>query len=486
MRNDSTTVSLRRWWKSLKLGSIFSKRVLKSATLSRIYAFGPFRFDTEQRLLLVDGRIAALTPKALALLALLIQHHGRVVEKQAIMQALWPGIAVDEGNLTQSIWMLRKVLGDGVIETVPRRGYRFIADLRQVPPDGSTRRWWIGTGCVAGVAAVIGWRILHARAQADALRGEAHDLCVKGRASLWDQRTPDGVQRAMGYFERAKALDPKCASAWAGLADCYSMGIWSHVTLLPREAMPKAKSAAERALHLDPKLAQAHSALALVKFRYDWDWAGAEREYREALRLNPRDANAHWSYGVFLATLGRAEEAIAEIDRAQQLDPLSPFIRLVTGFAFNVMRRSDQAIEAYRKALQLDPNYVQGHQYLSRAYMGKRMYPEAVAEAIKGARSSVQAAALREGYKTDGLRGFLQAQRKFDNPANGSWEMASQAVRLGQVDDCFRWLDQAYKERNPHMPLIATHQNFDPVRTDPRFAALLARMGLPAYRPATR
>ncbi len=453
---------------------------------NKVYTFGSFRFDAGEALLLAGWRIVPLPPKALAPLGLLIRNRGRLMEKEALMKGLWPGTFVEEGNLAHHISTLRKLLGNDAIETVPWRGYRFTAEVKEASPlRAVTTRRWVGAAAIAVVSlAVAGGLLFHNRAQSSRRKQtEAFELCLKGRSCYWDKWTPDGLQRAIGYFEQARKVDPSCALAWAGLADCYSTGYWYGVRLPHSQAMQRAKNAAERALQLDPQLAQAHTSLGIVKFRYEWDWAGAEREYRAALRLNPKDSYSHAHYGVFLVALGRAKEAMDEITRAQQLDPLSPFIRLFTGVSLGLLRRPDQAIEAYRKALELDPTYTQAQQYLSYPYQVKGMYEQAVAQAIQGSRSPERALALRQGYEADGIRGFWRAQSRFAAQDNNSFALARYAARLGQLDESLRWLERAYEERRPEMPLIAAWPDFDPLRGDARFIGLMGRMGLPKQTP---
>ena len=472
----------------MKLLSIFSQRVLKTSdSLSKkAYTFGRFRFDAEARLLFVDGRSAPLPPKALALLQLLIQERGQLVEKEILMKALWPGTFVAEGNLTQHISTLRKTLGDGVIETVPRRGYRFVAEVEEVSTASVSfkGRWLCAAAVGAAAMALVAGMGFQRRAQASRQRQtEAYELSMKGSSCLFDKRTPDGVQRAMGYFEQARQTDPNCASAWAGLAYCYSTGRWSGVEIPPREAMRKARMAAEHALQLDPQLPYAHTALAEVQFRYEWDWAGAEREFRTALALNPRESFSHSSYGILLAVLGRQEEALDQLNQAQQLEPLSPFIRIAVGWTLNLLRRPDQAIETLNKALELDPGYTRAHQYMQEPYLAKGMYDEAVAEAVKGSPTLESAAALRQGYEREGARGFSRAWSAL--AASNPVTQARFAARMGQADECFRWLERAYEERHPEMPIVARYLDLDPLRGDPRFVALMRRMGLPSSTPAS-
>ncbi len=207
---------------------------------------------------------------------------------------------------------------------------------------------------------------------------EAYQLYLKGRY-YWNKRTEEGFRRAIVYFSEATEKDPNYALAHAGLADSYI--VLGYFSLLPaKEAYAKAREAATRALELDETLGEAHNALATAKADYDWDWPGAEREFKRAIELNPGYATTHQWYGRMLSELGRHEEALAEIKRAQQLDPLSLIINAVSGRILLYAGREDLAIEQLRKTLEIDPNFAHAHQFLGYAYVRKGMFGEAIAE----------------------------------------------------------------------------------------------------------
>ena len=209
---------------------------------------------------------------------------------------------------------------------------------------------------------------------------EAYQLYLKGRF-YWSKRTPEGLQKAIDFFNQAIEKDSNFALAYAGLADCY---VVPAVRLPPREAMPKAKAASIRALELDETLAEAHTSLGRVLAAYDWDWKGAEKEFKRAIELNPRYAVAHEWYGGWFDAMGRHEESIAERKRAQELDPLSLVINFELGIAFLYAREYDQAIDQFHKTLEMDQNFPPVYAFLSAAYEQKGMYDEAIAEFSKG------------------------------------------------------------------------------------------------------
>src|SRR6185436_10019856 len=188
---------------------------------------------------------------------------------------------------------------------------------------------------------------------------------------------PEDVNQAIKYFQDAIKLDPQYALAYAGLADCYVLG--NILQMPPRQAMPMAADAARKALAIDNQLAEAHTSLAKIKLSYEWDWAGAEAEFKQAIQLNPGYATAHQWYGVYLSEVGRHDESIRERTTAQELDPLSLSITTGLGRALFWARRYDEAIAHLQAAMPKDPNYVDTYWSLGLAYEQKRMYPEAIA-----------------------------------------------------------------------------------------------------------
>jgi len=196
---------------------------------------------------------------------------------------------------------------------------------------------------------------------------------------LVPQRSEAGLQEGIEHFQQAVAIDPSYAPAYAGLADSYTtMGYWSYIA--PKEAFPQARAAALKALELDNTLAEPHASLAYVRFYYDWDWPGSEAEFKQAIAFNPSYAAAHDWYSYYLAAMGRPEEALVEIRRAQESDPLSLVISTDMGFQLYYNRRDDEAILQLRKTLQMNPKFPLAHLWLGRAYQQKKMYEEAIAE----------------------------------------------------------------------------------------------------------
>ena len=315
---------------------------------------------------------------------------------------------------------------------------------------------------------------------------EAYQLYLKGRY-YWNKRTPDGIQKAIEYFQEAIEKDPSYALAYAGLADCY------HVPanpLPPRQRMPQAKAAAMKALQLDDTLVEAHSTLARVLFAYDWDWSGAEKEFKRAIELNPRYSPAHQWYGGYLSATGRFREADAEKKRAQELEPLSLVINFEVGLAFYLSRNYDQAIDQFQKTLELDANFPPPHTYLPAAYEQKGMFEEAIAgfqraiTVTKGADKILAMASLGHVYavsvrKTEARKILAELQRLSEHSYVPAHDMALVYAGLGEKDNAFAWLDKAYEEHSFNLSHLKVEPRFDPLRSDPRFADLLRRIGLP-------
>jgi serine/threonine-protein kinase len=314
---------------------------------------------------------------------------------------------------------------------------------------------------------------------------EAYQAYLKGRYS-WNRRTEQTLKRAAGYFQQAIDKDPGYALAYAGLADCYATFPGYQVES-PRESWPRAKAAATKALELDNTLAEAHATLANVRMSYEWDWAGAEREFRRSIELDPNYPSAHQWYAEWLTATGRTEQAVASVKRAQDLDPLSLIINANLGTMLHNARRDDEAIEQLRKTLEMDPNFAPGHWFLGRAYEQKGMYPEAIAELQKALELSKGSpailGALGHAYALAGDREKArqvladlhdQSKRRYVAPFN----TALIYTGLGDKERAFEWLKKALDDRSRVVVFLKVDPNFDTLRPDPRFASLLRRMNL--------
>ncbi|MGA8620424.1 MAG: winged helix-turn-helix domain-containing protein [Candidatus Sulfotelmatobacter sp.] len=311
---------------------------------------------------------------------------------------------------------------------------------------------------------------------------EAYESYLKGRY-FWNKRTADGLKAALAYFKQAVEEDPKYAQAYSGLADTYALlGDWEYGVLAPNEAYPKAKAAAIKALELDNTLSEAHTSLAFSLDVFDWDWESAEREFRRGIELNPGYATAHHWYAWHLSEMGRNSEAVAEMRKAENLDPLSLIISADIAEILLVAHLNDEAIEQGRKTVVMDANFAIGHYELAQAFVQKHSYNEAIAEfhkAIELSGGSVPCKAnLAYAYAVSNKRSEavkILNDLKTRSAGNAS-EIALMYVGLGDKDQAMKWLEKAYEDH--FNPSILLRPAFDPLRSDPHFQNLVHRIGL--------
>jgi TolB-like protein/Flp pilus assembly protein TadD len=317
---------------------------------------------------------------------------------------------------------------------------------------------------------------------------EVYELYLKGRY-FWNRRTQEALKKAIDYFQQAIDKDPDCALAHAGIADAYGLFLFApYAALPPREVAQKAMAAALRALEIDDTLAEAHTALAAIHHRSTWDWAKAEQEFKRAIELDPSYATAYQFYALLLATMGRQEEAIAMVKRAQELDPLSLIINAALGRQLYLARRYGQASEQFRKALELDPKFSMAHYRLGQVYLEQGSYEEAIAEFSEARTISRdgphELSGLGHAYAVSGRRGRAEeilaelmelSKRRYVPP----FFMAIVYSGLKDKDQAFRWLEKAYEDREANLVYLNVEPRFDALRSDPRFQALVRRVGLP-------
>jgi len=323
-------------------------------------------------------------------------------------------------------------------------------------------------------------------AGARAVNPEAHDAYLRGRY-YWNKGERDDLEKAARYFEQALEKDPRYAPAYAGLADYYSV-LPFYTSSQPDEVFPKAKAAVAKALELDDALAEAHGALAYIRTYYDWDWAGAEREFRRALALNPNDATLRHRYSRYLASLGRIEEALIEIKRARELDPLSLVIKANVGVIYYFGRQYDQAIEELRKVLEERPDFSTAHWGLGLAYEQKGMREQSLAEFEKAVtlsgRGTNAMASLGHAYaiwgkKREARKVLDELQGRAKKTNLSAYQIALVHLGLGERKQVMDALEKAFQERSTLLVYLKMDPRFDPLRSDPRFEDLLRRIGLP-------
>jgi TolB-like protein/tetratricopeptide (TPR) repeat protein len=563
------------------------------------YEFGPFRIDPAERLLLREGKSVPLTPKAFETLLALVQNSGHVLTKDKLMREVWQDTYVEEANLTQNVFTLRKVLGESrdgrqYIETVPRLGYRFAATVREVRSEGPNRSIdslavlplmnasgdpnleYLSDGLTESiinsmsqlpqlrvmarstvfryksrevdaeklgrdlsVRAVFTGRVLQlgerliiraelvdtadgsqlwgeqydgqpsdlfsvqeeiSREISEKLRfrltgeekerltkrhtddTEAYHLYLKGCYFL-NKYTKEDDKKAFDYFQRAIAIDPSYSLAYVGLADYYYRV--STTYLSPREALPKAKAAAMKALELDDTLAEAHTSLAYVMMLYDWDWIGAETEFKRAIMLKPGYAAAHRWYGIYLVFVGRFDESLREMERAHELDPLSLQVNVSLAAPLYFARRYDQAIEQFHRTLEMDQNFWPAHYLLGWVYEERREFGKAIKEFQKARKlddTPMILAGLGYTYAAAGKRSA--AQRILDELKGLSkkcyvspYFIAIVHAGRGEKDEALEWLEKASDDRAEMLAWLKVAPELDSLRADARFASIMRRVG---------
>jgi TolB-like protein/DNA-binding winged helix-turn-helix (wHTH) protein/Tfp pilus assembly protein PilF len=392
---------------------------------------------------------------------------------------------------------------DAVVEgTVLRSGdqVRITAQLIEAPTD---KHLWSQSyegelrdtlALQSGVASAIADQIrinLTPREQAalknvKVVNPEAYESYLKGRY-FWNKRTADGLKAALAYFKQAIEEDSKYAKAYSGLADTYALlGDWQYAVMTPKEAFPEAKAAAIHALELDNTLGEAHNSLAFVLDGFDWDLDAGGKEFQRAIELNPGYATAHHWYAWHLSLLGRFDEAITEMRKAENLDPLSLIINADLAELLGLAHAYDDSIRQSLKTIEMDPNFALAHNQLAQAYLQKHMYAEAVAELQKAVELSGDSptciANLARAYVSSGKRSeavkLLDVLKKRSSTGySNSPEIAMVYASLGDTDQAMNWLQKGFEER--FNPGVLLRPGFDPLRSDPRFQNLLSRIGLP-------
>jgi TolB-like protein/DNA-binding winged helix-turn-helix (wHTH) protein len=314
---------------------------------------------------------------------------------------------------------------------------------------------------------------------------EAYEAYLKGRY-FWNKRTADGLKEAIYYFNQAIEKDPNYAPAYAGLADSFALaGDWQYGVLPAREAYPKAKAAAAKAVALDSSLGEAHISLAWCLDSFDWAWESAGKEFTRGIELSPGYATGHHWYGWHLATLGRHGKAVAELEKAESLDPLSLIIGADLAEELLIAHRYDEAMKQSRKTMNMDPFFALTHYVLGETLVQRHMYNEAIPELQKAIEvspgSTAYAANLAYAYAVSGMRAeavkILNDLKYRSNAAfSNAPEIAVVYVGLDDKDQAMDWLERAYAER--FNPGVLMRPVFDPLRSDPRFQDLLRRIGL--------
>ncbi|MBS1801812.1 MAG: winged helix-turn-helix domain-containing protein [Acidobacteria bacterium] len=314
----------------------------------------------------------------------------------------------------------------------------------------------------------------------------AYESYLRGRF-FWNERTTGGLQHAVDYFSQAIAKDPGYAQAYSGLADTYALlGDWQYAAMTTREALPKAKAAATKAIELDQSLSEAHTSLAFTLDGFDWDLQRAGQEFQRAIELNPGYATAHHWYSWHLALFGKYDDAIAEMRKAQMLDPLSPIINADLAELLVIAHREDESIQQSLKTIEANPGFAMAHNQLAQAYLAKHLPDKAIPELEKAIELShgnpTCTANLARAYAASGERSkamaLVEDLKKRSRPGfSFAAELAAIYAALGNKDEAMHWVETGVDEK--FNPGVLIRPGFDPLRGDSRFTAILRRIGLP-------
>jgi len=314
---------------------------------------------------------------------------------------------------------------------------------------------------------------------------QAYESYLKGRY-FWNKRTAEGLKVALAYFNQAIDEDPRYAQSYSGLADTYALlGDWQYAVMTPKEALPRAKAAAIKALELDSTLGEAHNSLAFCLDGFDWDFPSAGKEFQRALELNPGYATAHHWYAWHLSLLGRYDEAIEEMRKAENLDPLSLIINADLAEILLLAHSYDESIRQSRKTIEMDPNFALAHNQLGQAYLQKQLSDEAITELQKAVQLSAGSptclanlarAYASSGKKSEAAKLLSDLKRRSSPRYSHAPEIAVVYAALGDKNQAMTWLEKGYEER--FNPGVLLRPGFDPLRSDPRFQEVVRRIGL--------
>jgi DNA-binding winged helix-turn-helix (wHTH) protein/Tfp pilus assembly protein PilF len=464
-----------------------------------VVRFGVFEADLRSGELRKCGTKVKIQELPFQALKLLLSRPNEVLSREEIRQALWPnGVYVDfERGVISAINRLRDALGDSAenpifVETVGRRGYRWIApthaelpaetaagaepEVPAAPVATSVQRWRLVPVLpvlILVISVLLYWQ-RHRSAGNDAMSSgskpniptaesginhhaanhEAEEFYLKGRY-YWEKRTPESLNKAVDLFTQAIVHDPGYAQAYVGLADCYNL--MREYTVMPSsEAYPRALAAAKKAVELDDKSSEAHASLAFVSFYGMWDSTAAEREFRRAIELNPRNPAAHHWYATYLLCLRRYSESLTEIERAQALDPASKSVLADKGSILFRADRQREATALLRQMEETEPDFISPHRYLKDIYLLTADYPHYLAEAkseavlMHDASAIALADATEKGFAHGGGRGLLEALRRqqttrYDRGQFSPYYLAETYSVLSRKQEALQYLKAAYE-----------------------------------------
>jgi DNA-binding winged helix-turn-helix (wHTH) protein/Tfp pilus assembly protein PilF len=505
-----------------------------------VVRFGVFEAEVRAGELRKNGVKVKIQDLPFRALRMLLSHPNEVLSREQFRRALWPeGVFVDfDHGISSAINRLRDALGDSAdnpvfIETVERRGYRWIAPTHVpdplvqprpvlVKPEVETpgvetpvpesahlppRAWRWSLVFPAAALLLIAWSFWpsHREAKAGSTKrppattyssrhsanAEAEQFYLKGRF-YWDKRTPDGLNKAVDFFTQAIVHDPNYAPAYVGLADCYNL--MREYTLMPAsEAYPRAIAAAQKAVELDDQSSEAHASLAFALFWGTWDVANADREFRRSIDLNPNNAVAHHWYATYLSTLGRYAEAVAEIERAQTLDPASKSVLADKGDLLLLVGRRDEGAVLLKQLETAEPDFLSPHRYLKGIYFASGDYARYLEEwkteanLMQDNTTLKLVDAAKKGFAAGGAQGMLQNLRALQKKLyvrglQSPYLVARTDSLLGDKQEALQYLQIAYDKHDEYAVQLEVDPAFNNLHDEPAYKNLIARLGFPAQK----
>jgi DNA-binding winged helix-turn-helix (wHTH) protein/Flp pilus assembly protein TadD len=483
--------------------------VVGSVGPGKIYRFGSLRIDSGRRIVEQEGGLVSLAPKVVDTLIVLVENAGKVVDKETLFRAVWPGAFVAESSLTKNISLLRKTLdevgcGSELIQTVSKRGYIFTGAVEEdaplvtdasvnfslpsaAPPARDTKWIWMLVGvCLLLIAVLLARPVYRSPAPADSGMTQADREYLVGQ-HIWKKFERSEMEKALGRFQRAAQLDPKSALAQAGIADTYVF-----MTLLaignPLDNLTKARVAATRAVALDAKLGRPRVSLGFVRLLADFDANGSEQEYRRAIASEPRSAHAYYAYACLLAHMDRLSEARSAIRRARELDPVSPLIGVQAARIEYYDRRFHSAIALLREMLEREPSFSSAHYYMAMS-LGELGRIQEARDHLKQARikpSVVRTDEVwldaRAGNREPARQLLVERMKEVSSKSAKATVVLLPAVDAGDNDLALWALEEMAKTREIELVQIKVNPRLDPLRSDARFKALVERLW-PANKP---
>lgn len=479
-----------------------------SNKIKQLYEFADFRFDAEQLSLWQNGELVSVSPKALQILKLLVERQGEIVSREELLEKVWHETFVEEANINYTISLLRKALGDNnFVQTVSKRGYRFVSEVTIISNESNISepqepivkpqfiagktRWVFAAISILTVISLTTYAFWGRNSDTSNSTNqppnsiEAKQAYTRGKMILEDKDTPKRNEKAIDEFQKAITLDPTFAPGYAGLAEGFAAQGKRFSNQESLEYYAKAKAAAQKALNLDENSAEAYSILGWIKFIGDWDWTGAENDLKRAIQIKPNDAISHYRYSQLLTAIGNHAEAVEEIRKASELDPISEFI--LTG-NFIVFEQSGNFPESTKLAEKYWRENKENHAAL-RAYASSLFNQGEYAKVIeigenvlaKNQKQTPWLSLLATAYhrtgnieKADEMLKELEIQSQTNTKALHA--IATNYAELGRSDEAIIALQKCFEQREERMIWLKSELRFANLRNDSRFQEILQKM----------